>query len=720
MSNHKIAPLLSQFGRIGLSFLFCFLRVSIYAQESTLPYSFNVTERTQNLPDYVSPPAPNLYNSTPNFKVGWGIDSPTGFVRIDGEVWVIFNFGNQYGTHVKVARYKGTDFEHTVRQPDGAIDVEKGISTHFCGGMWYDTTAGKLYAPIHCEYERGISPPAGWTRKKTRLATSMDKGQTWHLEGDILTDFMPDEGDWLKFSGSYFEAGPADFDFYVDNLGGYFYIYACNAYAPKEGKMNNFLWYNEVARCAISDKMAPGTWRKFRNGTWTEPGLGGQSSKVTMGSYSIYGRVIYSSTLRKYMRIGVCMGVIDKRFTSLGFGDGSIYVSVCDDLSKQEWSPMAKLFDKPDNEKFGMTLADGDAKDPFVCGQSLHAYNYWLYNMPSRALDISLSPGATPCAGYPRYGSFAYEPLPESGDTIVNRKTKVVGCADPENIYAGAGWKLNTNPIYYRMQAMECSTPGGSIEYSFKGSGIYWRAIADTNGGKADVYLDGKFMETIDCYYRDALPFQFAFIKTGLDPAVVHYFKAIIRSDKNPRSSGTVVRHMAFEYSGECYQASAGFCSVKGKNHWLYQRWNGREYEDLSYFDYIKEVVPDKTSGGTKEQKSFANFWGNGGGCRVGADYLIPGAGGAVRTWLAPHRGRIRIEGSVHLESDGQSVFTSAIARNSSEVWSSTMLRFDKPAVHDLTIEVEKGDALHFRGEQIAGPAGDKLIWDPVVTYENE
>jgi len=53
------------------------------------------------------------------------------------------------------------------------------------------------------------SPPAGWTRKKTRLATSTDKGLTWHLEGDILTDCLPDKGDWLRFSGSYFEAGPA-------------------------------------------------------------------------------------------------------------------------------------------------------------------------------------------------------------------------------------------------------------------------------------------------------------------------------------------------------------------------------------------------------------------------------------------------------------------------------------------------------------------------------
>ncbi len=568
MSYDKTVAGMPIFRSIGIVLVSSMVTLVTCAQESVLPVSFKVKERTEKLPVYVSPPGPNLYNNSPTMKVGWGIDSPTGLVVIDGEVWVMFNLGSQYGTHVKIARYKGADFDHTTRQPDGAIDVEKGVSTHFCGGMWYDSTAGKLYAPIHCEYERDISPPAGWTRKKTRLATSTDKGLTWHLEGDILTDCLPSSGDWLRFSGQYFEAGPADFDFYADEQGGYFYIYSCNAYAPKNGTMNNFLWYNEVARCAIADKMAPGKWRKFCSGSWTEPGLGGKASKVSMGSYGMYGRVIYSRYLKKYLRLGVCLGVIDKRFTNLGLGDGSIFVSGCDDLSKQEWTPVTKVFDKPDNDKFGFTLTDGNGVDPFVCERSVHAYNYWLYNIPSRAIDITLGPGATPAAGYPRYGSYAYEPLRESGDSIVSRRTKIVGCSSPDNIYAGTGWTPRNNPMYYQSQAMECDVAGSSLQYSFRGPGIYWRAIADTDGGKADVYLDGKLIETVDTYFREALPFQFAFIKTGLDPRVIHVFKAVVREDKNPASRGTSIRHMALEYTAECYRASADFSGVMGKNNW--------------------------------------------------------------------------------------------------------------------------------------------------------
>jgi hypothetical protein len=702
------------FRRLGIPLiLLLFVPVS-HAQDSALPFSCTVTERTERLPEYVSPPGPNLYNNSPGLKVGWGIDSPTGFVVIDREVWVLFNSGNQYGTTVRVARYRGADFEHTERQPDGVIVVEAGVSTHFCGGLWYDSAAGKLYAPIHCEYEREISPPAGWTRKKTRLATSTDKGLTWHLEGDILTDCLPDKGDWLRFSGSYFEAGPADFDFYADDRGGYFYIFSCNSYAPKNGRMNNFLWFNEVARCAITDRMAPGKWRKFCRGTWTEPGLGGRSSKVSMGSYGIYGRVIYSRFFKKYLRIGVSLGVIDKRFTSMGLGDGSIFVSSCDDLSRQEWTSAGKVIDNPDNDRFGITLTDGSSRDPFLCDRSLHVYNYWLYNIPSRALDVTFGPGTTPAAGFPRYGSYAYEPLPESGDPIVSRQTRMVACNSPENIYGGTGWTRRNDPAYFQGRAVECGEPGAYVQFSFNGSGIYWRAIADTDGGKADVFIDDKLVETVDCYYRGALPFQFASIRTGLDPGVNHTVRVVVRSDRNPRSTGTNIRHMAFEYTAESYRASAGFSSVTGRNNWHYRRWDGKHYDTLRFVAFTRTAVYDAQTGRSDEHRSFANYWGDDDSCRVGENYQIPGAPRALRTWISPHRGRIRIEGNVHTDTGIGEGVSARIMHKDREAWSSPVASPGVTGTHDITIEVEKSDAIDF---VVEGPKGKKVMWDPVITY---
>ena len=685
----------------GKSFILLMFAARAFAQDPALPFAFTTAERTDHLPVYVSPPAPNLYNSSPTMKVGWGIDSPTGFVVIDGETWVIFNSGNQYGTTVKVARFRGTDFDHTEREPDGVIEVEPGVSTHFCGGLWYDAGGGKLYAPIHCEYDRGISPPAGWTRKKTRLATSTDKGVTWRLEGDILTDCMPEKDDWLRFSGSYFEAGPADFDFYADEQGGYFYITSCNAYAPKNGTMNNFLWFNEVARCAIADRMAPGKWHKFSHGGWTEPGLGGKSSKVSMASYGIYGRVIYSRYLKTYLRIGVSLGVIDRRFTNMGLADGSIYISTCDDLSTQRWSPAAKLFDRPDNDKFGITLTGADAKSPFACEGSLRVYNYWLYNIPSRAIDVAFGPGATSSAGFPRYGSYAYEPLPESGDTIVSRRTKIVGCGSPGTAYGGAGWRTKKDPVYYMGEAKESDQPGASVQYSFDGSGIFWRAVAAPDGGRADIYIDGVLTGTVDCYYRDALPFQFAYIRTGLDPAVRHSFRAVIRNDANTRSGGRFIRHMAFEYTAESYRASAGFSSVGGKNNWY--------YGDLRFVDFT-------TAAG---KRMFVNAWMDDDGCTVGDTFQVTASHPSVRSWISPHEGSVRIEGTVVAADERGEGAGASILRGNRALWSYHPGGPPGTRTHNFLTDVEKGDRIDFITEGGTGVHPVRAVWDPVITYES-
>jgi len=147
-------------------------------------------------------------------------------------------------------------------------------------------------------------------QQEDRLATSKDLGLTWTLVGDILTRALPNVQD---YSGPDFEAGPADFDFYADTRGGYFYVTSWNSFTPKQGKLNGFTMYSEVARCAIADKMAPGKWFKFRDGAWTEPGLGGKASRLGFDRRGIYGNTIYSTYLEKYLRIGIHIGVKDNR-----------------------------------------------------------------------------------------------------------------------------------------------------------------------------------------------------------------------------------------------------------------------------------------------------------------------------------------------------------------------------------------------------------------------
>ena len=65
---------------------------------------------------------------------------------------------------------------------------------------------------------------------------------------------------------------------------------------------------------------------------------------------------------------------------------------------------------------------------------------------------------------------------------------------------------------------MVTATAGESVHWSFQGSAIYWRAVADHDGGRADVSIDGVVQTTVDCFFAEcALPYQFAFMKSGLD-----------------------------------------------------------------------------------------------------------------------------------------------------------------------------------------------------------
>jgi len=469
-------------------------------------------------------------------------DYPVRQVVIDGEVWMIFVPGGKaYGGICPVLRYKGPDLEHLERQSDGVADLS-GASGHLGCGMWWDEQNRTLYGLIHSEYDK--NDQQGWCSKKTRLATSGDLGLTWTLKGDILTRALPNVQD---YAGPCFEIGPADFDFYADVKGGYFYVTSWNSFTPKNGKLNGFMIYSEVARCAIADKMAPGKWFKFRDGSWSEPGLAGKASRVGFALRGIYGNTIYSTHLKKYLRIGIHIGTkTDLSRPGIGFEDCSVCISACTDLAKQNWLPMAKLFDEPANKLLGFTLSDDKGIDPVACGRTLRVFNFWYDG--SRVLDVAFKKGNTPSKYFPPYDSYSYEPHAESGDSLESRKTRIVGSADPRMQYDGSDWIVEKNEHYYEEQAMVAAKAGQSVQFLFQGTAIYWRAVADSDGGRADVYIDGVLQETVDCFFPEcALPYQFAFIKTGLAPQRSHVIKIIVRGDKN--SSGTKIRHVAFEYA---------------------------------------------------------------------------------------------------------------------------------------------------------------------------
>lgn len=127
-------------------------------------------------------------------------------------------------------------------------------------GRWLTSivrSGGRVLGLVHqeriCDYG-----PQGHTDKSTAIATSSDDGLTWTDLGTVITGRdaplpvgITGEGDCTL----------------VDGLDGYLYAYC----------LRNSDWQTIVARVPASE---PTEWRKYHEGAWSEPGLGGNATAI--------------------------------------------------------------------------------------------------------------------------------------------------------------------------------------------------------------------------------------------------------------------------------------------------------------------------------------------------------------------------------------------------------------------------------------------------------
>ena len=187
-------------------------------------------------------------------------------------------------------RFKGTNIENLTRQPDGTANFPLR-APYILGGVWYDEAEKRLYA-MHCEQD-GY---ANMVLREIHLASSGDKGLTWKYEGRLLTRNDPAQParSGPSFSGLSWDGGDGDHILYVDQRGGYIYLFTNHYLWPKTQAPAGGLLRHSVAQCAIRDKMAPGKWWKFYNGQWSQPGVGGKASYVN-GYCVTYARISKST-----------------------------------------------------------------------------------------------------------------------------------------------------------------------------------------------------------------------------------------------------------------------------------------------------------------------------------------------------------------------------------------------------------------------------------------
>jgi hypothetical protein len=159
-------------------------------------------------------------------------------------------------------------------------------------GVWVDGE-GVWHALLNDEYQfdpwqtKGATATidekisTGHHNNRILLATSKDEGASWQYAGPALTSAWDDDQviDAAASPGQSYPFGNSGCRLFIDYSTGYFYI-TYNVKIYKKPASSTLASWTEMARAPISGGMASGTWQKWYNGSWSQPGIGGIDGNV--------------------------------------------------------------------------------------------------------------------------------------------------------------------------------------------------------------------------------------------------------------------------------------------------------------------------------------------------------------------------------------------------------------------------------------------------------
>ncbi|MFE5587522.1 RICIN domain-containing protein [Kitasatospora sp. NPDC056531] len=153
---------------------------------------------------------------------------------------------------------------------------------NFCDlvGTWVDPDTGDWYGLVHNEF---TPQPFGDGLHYDAIdyAVSTDQGKTWSIKDHVITSpYSTTRGDDAAFPNQTYDYGDGDPRLFIDTASGYFYVYYGSRIIPKAGVGGGNGGLAHVARAPISAKMKPGSWQKWYDGNWAQPGEGGLESNM--------------------------------------------------------------------------------------------------------------------------------------------------------------------------------------------------------------------------------------------------------------------------------------------------------------------------------------------------------------------------------------------------------------------------------------------------------
>jgi hypothetical protein len=135
-------------------------------------------------------------------------------------------------------------------------------------------------------------------------------------------------------------------------------------------------------------------------------------------------------------------------------------------------------------------------------------------------------------------------PFPVQGATMVDAllvNAAIVDDTDPTLTYSPSwNWWGRNDDASYNTTETRAYVPASSFTYSFNGTTITWVGATGPYYGRADVFLDDKFVSSVELYSSTIQRNQVLFSQGSLTPNN-HTLKVVVRSDRNSLSTNTYV-----------------------------------------------------------------------------------------------------------------------------------------------------------------------------------
>lgn len=254
---------------------------------------------------------------------------------------------------------------------DGASTQEVVLDTDEHMPMWIESvwvdSDGTIFGWYHHEREH-VCPGSTLTVPEIGAIVSVDQGRSFKDLGIILNSGDPVD---CTAQNGYFASGHGDFSVILDREHRYFYFLFSSYGGDVTGQGVG------IARMPFLSRRFPvGTVRKYHNGEWFEPGLGGQLTPILPAraawqrpdTDAFWGPSIHWNTyLRKYVVL------LNRSCCNPQWPQEGIYLTMNSSLSNPEaWTEPVKILEGGDWYPWVLGLGPGETSQQ--AGQAMRLY----------------------------------------------------------------------------------------------------------------------------------------------------------------------------------------------------------------------------------------------------------------------------------------------------------------------------------------------------------